>query len=83
MIYATKLKSGESIISTRDGDNLVDPFVVTVENNQLMMLPWPEFMRDRVRSIEIDPDQIVYSFQAEEQVERQYNYLLNEEIDEN
>ena len=79
MIYSTKLKSGESIISSRKGNNLEDPFVTSVENNQLVMIPWPEFMKDRVRTIEIDPSHIVYSFEAEEQVVKQYNYLLEAE----
>lgn len=78
MIYSTKLTSGETILSEISTTNdfhtsLINPLIVSVVNGQLQTMPWPEFLKSPVHSIEINNSTVVYSNTAEDSVLEQYD----------
>ena len=86
MLYSIKLKSGESILAGMNYPEfeevpyeviLIKPLSASIINGQLVTMPWPEFCKDKPATISIDPAYIVYSSEADEEVQEQYDRVTS------
>ena len=85
MLYATKLTSGETILSQvsdiedkkmQHTTMLIQPLSAEIVDGQLVTMPWPEFLKQPLISIEIHNDIIIHSGPADSEVVDQYERVV-------
>ena len=65
MLYATKLTSGETILSqVSDVTNfkllLIQPLSAEIVDGQLVTMPWPEFLKQPIMDISVHTDNVIF-----------------------
>jgi|TARA_B110000977_G_scaffold80489_1_gene107763 hypothetical protein len=81
MLYATKLTSGETILSqVSDVTNfkllLIQPLSAEIVDGQLVTMPWPEFLKQPIMDISVHTDNVIFYGPADPEVVDQYERVV-------